>query len=50
SALSKHLPSPSPAVASEEDEIDYDDGKDDDVLGRRGDSSEDDDTDCYDAD
>ncbi|KAK7065650.1 hypothetical protein SK128_006975, partial [Halocaridina rubra] len=30
-ALPKHLPSPSPAEASEEAEIDYDDGKDDDV-------------------
>ncbi|KAK7067273.1 hypothetical protein SK128_008934 [Halocaridina rubra] len=49
-ALPKHLPAPSPAEASEEYESDYDDEKDDDVQGRKGDSSEDDDTECSDSD
>ena len=48
-ALPKHLTAPSPAEASEEDESDYDDGKDDDVQGRKGDSSEDDDSKCSDS-
>ena len=47
-ALPKHLPAPSPAEASEEDNSDCDDEKDDDVQGRKGDSSEDDDSECYD--
>ena len=29
-----------------QDESDYNDGKDDDVLGRKGESSEDDDSEC----
>ncbi|KAK7083852.1 hypothetical protein SK128_014643, partial [Halocaridina rubra] len=44
-ALPKHLPAP-----SQEDESDYDDGTDNDVQGRMGDSSEDDDTEYYDSD
>ncbi|KAK7071756.1 hypothetical protein SK128_013150 [Halocaridina rubra] len=49
-ALPKHLPVPSPTEASEEDESDYDDGKDDDVQGRKGYSPEDDNLESSDVD
>ncbi|KAK7016732.1 hypothetical protein SK128_023274, partial [Halocaridina rubra] len=49
-ALPKHLPAPSPAEASEEDESEYDAGKDDDVQGRNGDSLEDSDSESSDSD
>lgn len=49
-ALPKYLPASYLAEASEEDESDYDDGKDDVVQGRKGYSSEDIDSKYSDSD